>query len=437
MKQTSLDAIRTAFRSLLTELVDTPIPQEAQWVYQRGADGNWQGSFIQRPGGYSLLMPHEGLVDRLSEELSRVLIVDYPDHTNKLIGLPGSAMGILQPRMILAGLARESFKRHGTFAITDAQMDQLLEETARFFDRPNIRIRLSAPVLNVHGLRAVPPITFPVGITMRAITDDELTSFYGGNPIFHGDSRLLAFPDFVFVREIEVPKIIGDRSQLSGNPFWNPTQELLERCVLAISSFKDGGPVGYDGLRVTAAELAFGATFGGQHLWGNEHVPIGHYELTPEEAPRLEAHARLFENMHPSLEIACQRLVDATRRTKPRDGIVDAVIGLESILLVEVREKQRGETRFRFSLNYASLFPAAERPDAFNTARDLYDLRSVIAHGGEPKQKDKINGKEMTLHEIAPLARSILRETLAKFMPNSAKPDFLTGGYWIERTLGL
>jgi hypothetical protein len=271
---------------------------------------------------------------------------------------------------------------------------------------------------------------------MRPITDEEFTFLYGGNPVFRGGGNLLLFPDFVFVRDIEVPKILGDLRP-SGEPFWKPTQDMLDRCILAISSFKDGGPVGYDGLRVTTAELAFGAGLGSQHLWGNEHVPVGHYELTPEEAPALEAHATLFENIHSTLEMACQRLVDSACRTKPRDSIVDAVIGLESILLVEVGEKQRGETRFRFSLNYASLFSAPERKAAFYTARDLYDLRSKIAHGGDPNAKEKINGNEMTLHAIAPLARSVLRETLARFMPNSAEPDFLQSGYWIGRALGL
>jgi hypothetical protein len=102
--------------------------------------------------------------------------------------------------------------------------------------------------------------------------------------------------------------------------------------------------------------LAFGAGFGIHQLWGNQHVPFGRYDLTPDDAPKPEAYAKLFANIHPTLEMACQRLVDATRRTKPRDSIVDAVIGLESILLVEIGEKYRGEARFRFSLNHAFLF---------------------------------------------------------------------------------
>lgn len=435
MEQKSVDAIRTAIRSLLAALAETPIPQEGEWVYQRNAAGNWQGSFVARPGSYSLLAPHQALVDRLSAELGPVLTTEYPDHM-RMIGF-GMSSGIIQPHMIIGRLAHEALQRFGTFSITDAQLDQLLTEAAGFFDRPNICLRLMAPVLNVHGSREVPPIAFPGGIVMRPLTDEEFTDLYGGNPVFRGTRSLLNFPDFVFVREIEIPKMIGERPGAAADALWKPTQDLLDRCILAISSFKDGGPVGYDGVRITAAEMAFGAAFGTQQLWGNEHVPNGNYQLSPEEAPRLETYAQKFGDIHSSLEIACQRLVDATRRTKPRDSIIDAVIGLESILLVEIGERQRGETRFRFSLNYASLFPAAERRDAFNTARDLYDLRSAIAHGGQPKEREKVNGKEMTLNEIAPLARSVLRLTLSKFMDNPAKPDFLADGYWVSKALGL
>jgi hypothetical protein len=435
MKQSTIDAIRAAHDTFLRELNKAPIPQEGHWVYERGTDGSWRGAFVLRPSTYGLLAPHEPFIERLSSEMSPVLVADYPDHM-KGVGLPGVGIAILQPRMILGVLAYETLRRYGTFAINHDQMEDLLDDVAGFFDRPNIRVRLSAPLLNLHGSREVPPIAFPGDIIMRPITDEEVTSFYGGNPIFNTGSRLLAFPSFLFVREVDVPKVVGDFSKIANESFWRPTQEMFDRLILAISSFKDGGPIGYDGVRVTPVEMAFGATSGGQ-FGSSEHVPVGHYELTPEEAPRLELYAKLFEDIHPSLEIACQRLVDATRRTKVRDSIVDAVIGLESILLVEVGEKQRSETRFRFSLNYASLFPVEERHDAFHTARDLYDLRSLIAHGGEPSSKQKINGNDMALHQIAPLARSVLRETLARFMPNSAKPHFLSNGYWVTKVLGL
>jgi hypothetical protein len=53
------------------------------------------------------------------------------------------------------------------------------------------------------------------------------------------------------------------------------------------------------------------------------------------------------------------------------------------------------------------------------------------------KAKEKVDGKEMALHEIAQLARSVLRETIVMFLPNSAKPDFLAENYWLAKVLSL
>lgn len=438
MKQSSKDAIRTALVSLFAELQKSPVPQEGQWVYQRGQNGGWQGSFLERPSTYGLISLHEPLVERLSNNLMPVLVSDYPEYMTKLIGLPGAGAGILQPRMILWTLARESLKRFGGWDLKNEQLESLLEETERFFDRGTVNIQILSPVLNVHGPMEVPPITFGSGMIMRPITDEEVTTLYGGSPLYQAAGRMFSFPDFLFVHELEVPKVFHDPTNNAQpqEPFWKATQDVLDRSMLALSSFKEGGAVGYDGIRIAVAELAFGF-FGGQHFWGGDHVPAGHYELTADELSKFESYVRLFENIHPTLEMACQRLVDATRRTKPRDSIVDAIVGLESILLVEIGERQRGETRYRFSLNYASLFPVAERKSAFYRARDLYDLRSKIAHGGEPKAKEKIDGKEITLHEIAAQARAVLRETIGRFLPNSAKPEFLAENYWLTKALGL
>ena len=126
--------------------------------YERNAAGNWQGSFVARQGGYALLGAHQALMNRLSDELTTVLTADYPDHMQS-IGIGGSS-GILQAHMIIGRLAHEALRRFGSLATSDEQLDQLLADTAAFFDRRNIRLRLIAPVLNVHGPRDIPPIPF-------------------------------------------------------------------------------------------------------------------------------------------------------------------------------------------------------------------------------------------------------------------------------------
>jgi hypothetical protein len=83
------------------------------------------------------------------------------------------------------------------------------------------------------------------------------------------------------------------------------------------------------------------------------------------------------------------------------------------------------------------MFPKEEREAAFHTARDLYDLRSRIAHGGSLEEKVKINKKEMTLNDAAALAPSVLRKTIAFFSSHPSFPDFMKEGYWLSQELGL
>jgi hypothetical protein len=267
------------------------------------------------------------------------------------------------------------------------------------------------------------------------MTDEEFTQFYGGNPIFQTGKMPVGFPEFVFVKEVEIPKVIGSYERMKGDSIVKTFQAELDLCMLALATFKDAGAVGYDGIWVTPSELTLGPGFATQHRYGNDHVPFSSYDLTPAEAPKVEVHAKAFQGIHPTLEMASQRLVDSARRTKLRDTIVDAVIGLESILLANTGD--RTELRFRFSLHYASLFAKAERKGAFSTAKDLYDLRSTIAHGSKLQEEVTINGKKLTLGDAAMLASSVLRKTIDVFISYSQELDFLKDDYWTSKELGL
>jgi hypothetical protein len=49
----------------------------------------------------------------------------------------------------------------------------------------------------------------------------------------------------------------------------------------------------------------------------------------------------------------------------------------------------------------------------------------------------RIGDKEITIHEAAALARSVLRKTIGEFMPHADNPDFLVKEYWIRKALAL
>ncbi len=432
MKKNSFEAIRDAFKSALTIMERFQgLPGEQRWEFHRQSDGMWAGSLVLR-ASVTQLHPVHGF-DKLASEIELALKQDYPEY----LQLAGTALwaGALQPLTIPYRLVSEAHERYGTFRLTDEQINQLMVDVSSFFDRNVVSLRLCAPTLNLNGPQNTPQMIFPGSIILRPITDEECTRFYGGNPTYRVGQIPVGIPEFVFAKDVELPKIIGVKEEMKGVSALKAFQDGLDLCILALATFKEGGAVGYDGIRVAPSEFTLGGAFGTQGYFYNERVPHGRYELTREEVPKVEAHAKLFEGIHSTLEMASQRLVDSVRRTKARDGIVDAVIGLESILLANITEKT--ELRFRFSLRYASLFPKEGRGNEFRFARDLYDLRSKIAHGSRADESEKINGELMRLDNVAKLARSALRKTIGMFIANSKQPDFMQQDYWTPRELGL
>jgi hypothetical protein len=60
--------------------------------------------------------------------------------------------GVLQSEGIPLRLASEAHKRFGTFALTQNQIQAILADVSRFFDRTTLRMTLYTPALNICGL---------------------------------------------------------------------------------------------------------------------------------------------------------------------------------------------------------------------------------------------------------------------------------------------
>lgn len=293
----------------------------------------------------------------------------------------------LQPGMVLWKVASEAYERFSTFAVSTEQLDSLVNDVEAFLQSNEIRFNVFAVALNIAGPADLPPISFPGNITLRPITDSELTQFYGGNPFYQHQRTPTVFPEFVFVTELKLPKLVGQTEPPTETPL-DKIYDDLDRCLLALASYKEAGGVGYEGIRLVPSNLALGGASGISFFWRSQYVPFGRYNLEPQDVAPLREHAKLFKNIDSTLEIACQRLVDAGQRAKPRDAIMDAIIGLESILLTG----NSNELSYRFAMNYSTLV-AANRRDAFNLAKDLYRLRSKIAHGTSTASKVKVGEK--------------------------------------------
>jgi len=439
MNKNSRDVVRNALETALATLRTLLIEEkEPHWIYQRDASGGWQGRQTLKTSLLGLFYSRNLPFDSWTQGIEDALRRDHPEHM--IAGTKMSA-GQLQPVMLLNQLLAALWEKHETFNVTKEQIEAVLQALSDFIDRSTIPFRFYAPALNLDGARDTPPISFPSGITLRPITDEECTRFYGGNADSQFmRSRPLCFPSFTFLADIEVQKIVGSYDQLGEPNEVSEIREKLDRIVLALSSFKEGA-IGYDGIHTVPMGFCIGVGAASTyHFFHNQFIPWHTYKIEASDVVPLTAHAALFSSLHRALEMACNRLMDATRRNKHRDSIVDAVIGLESILLSEIGDTSyRGETRLRFSLNYSTLFSSPEeRKKAFGIARDLYDLRSKIAHGEAVTESQTVPvGEGMPINEAAMLARSVLRNTIKRFLGNAASPEFVQAGYWNDRRLGI
>lgn len=139
---------------------------------------------------------------------------------------------------------------------------------------------------------------------------------------------------------------------------------------------------------------------------------------------------------HRSMRLACSRLGLSRLRLRPEDAILDAAIGLEAILLAD---SGKGELRYQFSLNYALLGSIADdRADRFRMAQRVYDIRSAIAHGGEPDPKHlKKIDPSASAHGVAKRCQEMLEECIEAFRADMAAPVFTKSEYWRHRAIGI
>lgn len=111
-----------------------------------------------------------------------------------------------------------------------------------------------------------------------------------------------------------------------------------------------------------------------------------------------------------AVEVGLDRLIKAVvHRKDPIDAIIDAVISWESLL-----GDPQGELRFRISTAMAVILKQDEegRRELVKEAKDLYDLRSKIVHGGKhPSPREAVEKSKRILE----LSRNLLRAVYTKY----------------------
>jgi hypothetical protein len=404
-------------------------------VWRRAGKG-WQGSYEERPTLLCIPAHLQNPITDACTQFANLFIRHYPQYSD----MAGTALGasdcMRNPLHIVYVLLSELWERYGTFQTEPSQLDNLLDEFSAFLKDTKIRAFGMAPLLNFD--MEADRLALPAGIRIRRLTDEEISKLYGG-PLLrsHFTNRQFGIrSEFALEASFEIEKVFGKQLYPESDGF-NTVRDAFGSVVRALRTFKEGR-TGFESIYVRAATFC-PFTFG-TVMSADLYIPGGTYHVSAHELQPLAQHvAHMTARLDSALETACSRLGDAETRLRPVDRILDAVIGLEAILLAAVKEEdRRGELRYRFALNYSTFFQSPdERYRAFKTARSMYDLRSAIAHGGQVEENPMIDGEKLTLDEVGRKACGLLRKLVKRFLPNGSHPAYRGDNYWNRSYFGL
>jgi Apea-like HEPN len=423
------DKIQSALREAILQSLPTLNQlvnhyQQPSLVWTKQDDGSWRGEYQLRPDLFSVFRAAESQLNTNGADFTKLFFENHPKYNEMVCyGFGCCGLGYDKNRVFMKVISR-IWDRNRTFVCDDAEVNNIIEEVVDFVDQPTIRYRFQSQLLNFQMTRET--LELPENLTIRRLSEQEISDLY------EELTKIDKIPgnEFVIEGEDEVPKHFD--SYLDEVHPTEKIRVLLDKTILSLRSFK-GGIVGYNHIRcIPIGFCPFGL---GTHGRVNVFIPWGRYELLEDEITELNEYIKLiFKVSEPSMEMALNRLADAEIRTRPQDKIMDAVVGMEALLLAGLgKEDRRGELKYRFSIHFSTLFKSPQdRHNAFRIAKDLYDLRSTIAHGSSlTRDKFRIGAeKDLNLIEASKRATENLRMVIQYFLPKVGSATYKNHEFW-------
>lgn len=124
-----------------------------------------------------------------------------------------------------------------------------------------------------------------------------------------------------------------------------------------------------------------------QHYWLEPSIPI----VSSEELKSIAAiYKGLKGQENKKIQLACKRLESCFLRKDERDIIIDAVIGLETLL----SDSDKGELTHKLSMRISFLLQMSSlkqsKLEIFKNMKHIYSYRSLIVHGDANAEKKRV-----------------------------------------------
>jgi hypothetical protein len=366
------------------------------------------------------------------DDLQTQILEQYPQYKNATINLNIGGGG-LHPIFLLPKIMEELFDRLPSQKTIKMAAEELAEELNDFLVNDTIEFTLYAPLVmfNLPPDQELSTVELSESLLLKKLTEDEIGNCLE-NGIVVNNNQFSDLPtpyhQYALVANFKFNKKIIHEGDIPPQADLQYLEEM-DRAISALRIYKSGFiSCNY----ILQKPKKFIPVFPIILPPKNSRSPAG---LTIFSTNEIEGFVSLFKNlspnMHPTLKLACERLNEAETRISPLDKLLDATIGLEAIPLSPQNENQ-GELVYRFSLNYASLFPTINKLSEFEKAKNIYSSRSKIVHA-----KHTVQEKLSEFQKAAIEACEMLRFLIKEFLPNCNNPDYLSPKFWIKKTFGI
>lgn len=434
------DKLSACLSGVLAQVFDeipslSDLPTQLYLTWKRVSETSWNGSWGQRPLKKAALagIPWETLTAAFRDEVARTL-----PSLPRLVGTGVTGWRQVDAEYI-AEFAAHTLLSEWTGNMPDAaRIGQFAREIVERLSEETAQLTVRMPLVNLEASGEDSRFELPLG-RLRRLSDDELSQTYGG---FAFDQCILnplgAIAEWVAEIDVTVPITDGETADASDESIESEVTGFRADLLKALRLLK-GQPVGIARVSYHSQVPTPFVMEGVSHIH-DEYIPTGKYVLAPCDLPELcDVLERLSTMAIPqALHLAANRLASAIIRRDPNDKLLDAAIGLEAVLLAQTAEdKYKGEVRHRFAAHYAVHRRAGdERIEAYKVARDLYDLRSRVAHGGQLSDSEKLGGRRVTAHEAGATACAMLREAIMHYLRGGNPDEIENPEYWTRRLFG-
>ncbi len=352
----------------------------------------------------------------------------HPEYVRHIIGFGGSRAR-LDPTAVVRRMATQPFRNLKRLPTPD-ELLAVVDEFEAFTDSNAVEVEYVAPLVNmIKGPEKEVPVFHDAAI--RLIGEDDkaridslvLWSPLSGQPL----------PDWALTMRVSHKKRIIQDEKLEAHKEYEKglkenwhISDWFDKAILILRTFKPG-PVYYHAIfHIQTRFNPMGALPAATAPSRFSHA-TGSYVLEASEIEALLSHAALFElgELDRQIQLACSRLAEAEVRLNSRDQLLDAVVGLDALLL---GAPYPGEQREVFSLRYAALQPRELRLESYKEARAIYGARNSAAHG------NKVKGN---LKKLAPRGCEMLRSTIKRFLPSAAALEYKKPDFWEKVVLDV